>query len=312
MPAPGLYAHASGLMRSLLFVPADGGRKLDKAMASGADGVIVDLEDSVALESKAAARKSAADFLKDACKAASRPRIIVRVNAIETGSIDEDLDAVVWTQPDAILLPKAQGGASVIHADAKIAVREAIAGLPDGGIKILAIATETAAALFLAGTYGGASQRLIALTWGAEDLSAELHAETNRDNDGSFLDPYRLARALCLAGAAAAQVPALDTVTPDFRNTALLLREAQEARRDGFSGKIAIHPTQVPIINKVFTPTVDAIASARAIIAAFEANPGRGAVAVDGVMYDRPHLVRARHLLDQVSGSGSAASAARG
>ena len=295
-------------MRSLLFVPADGGRKLDKAMASGADGVIVDLEDSIALESKAAARKSAADFLKDACRAASRPRIIVRVNAIETGLIDEDLDAVVGTQPDAILLPKAQGGASVIHADAKIAVREAIAGLSDGSIKILAIATETAAALFLAGTYGGASQRLIALTWGAEDLSADLHAETNRGDDGSFLDPYRLARALCLAGAAAAQVAALDTVTPDFRNTVLLRREAQEARRDGFSGKIAIHPTQVPIINEVFTPTADAIANARAIIAAFEANPGRGAVAVEGVMYDRPHLARARYLISGIrnQGSGSA------
>ena len=203
-------------MRSLLFVPADGGRKLDKAMASGADGVIVDLEDSIALESKAAARKSAADFLKDACKAASRPRIIVRVNAIETGLIDEDLDAVVWTQPDAILLPKAQGGASVIHADAKIAVREAIAGLSDGSIKILAIATETADALFLAGTYGGASQRLIALTWGAEDLSADLHAETNRDDDGSFLDPYRLARALCLAGAAAARWPHWTRSPPIF------------------------------------------------------------------------------------------------
>jgi citrate lyase subunit beta/citryl-CoA lyase len=299
MPAPGLYADATSLMRSLLFVPADGGSKLDKAMASGADGVIVDLEDSIALERKAAARKSAADFLKDACKAANRPRIIVRVNAIETGLIDEDLAAVVETQPDAILLPKAQGGASVIHADAKIAVREAIAGLAEGSIKIVAIATETAAALFLAGTYGGASQRLVALTWGAEDLSAELHAEANRDSDGSFLDPYRLARALCLAGAAAAAVPALDTVTPDFRNTALLRREAQEARRDGFSGKIAIHPAQVPIINEVFTPAADAIAKARAIIAAFEANPGRGAVAVDGVMYDRPHLTRARHLLDQ-------------
>jgi citrate lyase subunit beta / citryl-CoA lyase len=306
MPAPGIYAHASGLMRSLLFVPADGGNKLDKAMASGADAVIVDLEDSIAPEGKAAARKSAADFLKDACMAASRPRILVRVNAIETGLIDEDLDAVIATQPDAILLPKAHGGASVIHADAKIAVREAIAGLPDGAVKILAIATETAAALFLAGTYGGVSQRLIALTWGAEDLSAELHAEANRDTDGRFLDPYRLARALCLAGAAAAEVQALDTVTPDFRNISLLRREAEEARRDGFSGKIAIHPTQVPIINEVFTPAADAIANARAIVAAFEANPGRGAVALDGVMYDRPHLARARHLLAQATAAGLA------
>ena len=145
-------------MRSLLFVPADGGKKLDKAMASGADAVIVDLEDSIAPEGKAAARSSAADFLKEASKAAVRPRLLVRVNSIATGLIDADLDAVVAARPDAIMLPKAQGGASVVHADAKLAVREAVHGLPDGSVGILAIATETAAALFLAGTYGGASR----------------------------------------------------------------------------------------------------------------------------------------------------------
>jgi citrate lyase subunit beta / citryl-CoA lyase len=286
-------------MRSLLFVPADGGNKLDKAMASGADAVIVDLEDSIAPEGKIAARKCAADFLKEACKAAHRPRLLVRVNAIATGLIDADLDAVVSACPDAIMLPKAEGGASVIHADAKLAAREAIHGLADGAIKILAIATETAAALFLAGTFRGASTRLVGLTWGAEDLSAALGAEANRDADGRFLDPYRLARALCLAGAADAQVPALDTVTPDFRNAAVLRREAQEARRDGFRGKMAIHPAQVPVINEVFTPSEDAIARARAIVAAFDANPGKGAVAVAGVMHDRPHLARARQVLAQ-------------
>jgi citrate lyase subunit beta/citryl-CoA lyase len=288
-------------MRSLLFVPADGGSKLDKAMASGADAVIVDLEDSISPERKVAARKSAADFLKGACKATSRPRLMVRVNGIATGLIDADLAAVVSACPDAIMLPKAEGGASVIHADAKLAVREAIDGLADGGIKIIAIATETAAALFLAGTYRSASARLAGLTWGAEDLSAELGAEANRDADGRFLDPYRLARALCLAGAAAAQVQAFDTVTPDFRNAGVLRREAQEARRDGFCGKMAIHPAQVPIINEVFTPTAEAIAKARAIVAAFEANPGKGTVAVAGVMHDRPHLVRARQLLAQAT-----------
>jgi citrate lyase subunit beta/citryl-CoA lyase len=297
MPPPGLHAHAADVMRSFLFVPADGGNKLDKAMASGADAVIVDLEDSIAAEGKVAARKSAADFLKEACKAKHRPRLVVRVNSIQTGLIDADLDAVVSARPDAIMLPKAEGGASVIHADAKLSVREAIGGLPDGGIKIIAIATETAAALFLAGTYHGASERLAGLTWGAEDLSADLGAEANRDADGRFLDPYRLARALCLAGAAGAQVRAFDTVIPDFRNAGLLRREAEEARRDGFSGKMAIHPAQVPIINEVFTPTADAIAKARAIIAAFDANPGKGTVAVGGVMHDRPHLARARQLL---------------
>ena len=291
-------------MRSFLFVPADGGRKLDKAMASGADAVIIDLEDSIAPQAKAAARKSAAAFLTEVGKSADRPHLLVRVNGIATGLIDEDLDVVAGARPDAIMLPKAEGGASIIHVDAKLTACEAIAGLPDGSIKILAIATETAPALFLAGTYAGASSRLEGLTWGAEDLSAELGAETNRDGDGQFLDPYRMARALCLAGAAAARVPAFDTVTPDFRNADLLRREAEEARRDGFQGKIAIHPAQVPIINEVFTPTPAAVAQARAIVAAFDANPGKGAVAIEGVMYDRPHLARASRVLARAKSAG--------
>ena len=291
-------------MRSFLFVPADGGRKLDKAMASGADAVIIDLEDSIAREAKAAARKSAAAFLTEVGKSADRPHLLVRVNGIATGLIDGDLDVVAGARPDAIMLPKAEGGASIIHVDAKLTACEAIAGLPDGSIKILAIATETAPALFLAGTYAGASSRLEGLTWGAEDLSADLGAETNRDGDGQFLDPYRMARALCLAGAAAARVPAFDTVTPDFRNADLLRREAEEARRDGFQGKIAIHPAQVPIINEVFTPTPAAVAQARAIVAAFDANPGKGAVAIEGVMYDRPHLARAGRVLARAKSAG--------
>ena len=291
-------------MRSFLFVPADGGRKLDKAMASGADAVIIDLEDSIAPQAKAAARKSAAAFLTEVGKSADRPHLLVRVNGIATGLIDEDLDVVAGARPDAIMLPKAEGGASIIHVDAKLTACEAIAGLPDGSIKILAIATETATALFLAGTYAGASSRLEGLTWGAEDLSAELGAETNRDGDGQFLDPYRMARALCLAGAAAARVPAFDTVTPDFRNADLLRREAEEARRDGFQGKIAIHPAQVPIINEVFTPTPAAVAQARAIVAAFDANPGKGAVAIEGVMYDRPHFARASRVLARAKSAG--------
>jgi citrate lyase subunit beta/citryl-CoA lyase len=304
MPPSGFHAHAADLMRSFLFVPADGGRKLDKAMASGADAVIIDLEDSIAPEAKAAARKSAAAFLTEVGKSADRPHLLVRVNGIATGLIDEDLDVVAGARPDAIMLPKAEGGASIIHVDAKLTACEAIAGLPDGSIKILAIATETAPALFLAGTYAGASSRLEGLTWGAEDLSAELGAETNRDGNGQFLDPYRMARALCLAGAAAARVPAFDTVTPDFRNADLLRREAEEARRDGFQGKIAIHPAQVPIINEVFTPTPAAVAQARAIVAAFDANPGKGAVAIEGVMYDRPHLARACRVLARAKSAG--------
>ncbi len=284
-------------MRSLLFVPADSPKKLDKAMASGADALIVDLEDSIALDGKAAARQSAAAFLKEAMASAARPYVMVRVNGLQTGLTDADLDTIAPARPDAIMLPKTEGGAAVIHADAKLAVREATAGLPDGHIKILPIATETAAALFLTGTFAGASARLIGLTWGAEDLSAELGAQTNRDAQGRFLDPYRLARTLCLAGAAAASVQAIDTVYVDFRNAEGFRRECEEACRDGFTGKMAIHPAQVPIINDVFTPSASAITHARAVVAAFAANPGAGVVGIGGVMYDRPHLCRAKQLL---------------
>jgi citrate lyase subunit beta / citryl-CoA lyase len=284
-------------MRSLLFVPADSAKKLDSAMRSGADALIVDLEDSVAPDSKAKARESAAAFLKSAAQTAHRPYLIVRVNSLQTGLTDADLDAVVPAKPDAIMLPKAEGGASVMHADAKLAVREAISSLPDGRIKILPIATETAASLFLAGTFGGASARLLGLTWGAEDLSAELGAQTNRDAQGRFLDPYRLARALCLVGASAARVPAIDTVYVDFRNSDGFRRECEEALRDGFTGKMAIHPAQVPIINEVFTPSAEAIERAKAVVDAFTASPGAGVVNIGGVMFDQPHLTRAKQML---------------
>jgi citrate lyase subunit beta/citryl-CoA lyase len=288
-------------MRSLLFVPADSAKKLDKAMTSGADALIVDLEDSVAYDGKTRARESAAAFLKDAMAATPRPYMLVRVNGLQTGLIDADLDAIAPAKPDAIMLPKAEGGASVVHADAKLAVREAMNNLPDGHIKILALATETAAALFVAGTFGGASARLSGLSWGAEDLSADLGAQANRDAQGRFLDPYRLARVLCLAGAAAAQVPAIDTVYVDFRNSEGFRRECEEACRDGFVGKLAIHPAQVPIINEVFTPTPEALAHAQSIIDAFAATPGAGVVGIGGVMYDRPHLARAKQLLGRAA-----------
>lgn len=284
-------------MRSLLFVPGDSPRKLAKGLESGADALILDLEDSVAADRKAEARATALAFLTEVGAAAARPRLLVRVNGLDTGLIDADLDAVVAGRPDAILLPKAEGGPSVIHLDAKLAAREAIAGLPDGAIQIMAIATETAAALFAAGTYAGASRRLAALTWGAEDLSADLGAETNRDDEGRFTGPFRLARSLCVAAAAAAKVAALDTVFVDFRNAQGLRREAEEARRDGFTGKLAIHPGQVAVINEVFTPSAAEIAKAKAVVAAFAAAPGVGVVGIDGLMYDRPHLERAKRIL---------------
>jgi citrate lyase subunit beta/citryl-CoA lyase len=285
------------MIRSLLFVPADSAKKLDKAMTSGADALIVDLEDSIAIDRKALGRNSAAAFLKDALAIKPRPFILVRVNGLQTDLTDADLDAIVPAKPDGVMLPKAEGGASVVHTGAKLAVREATSGLPDGSVKIMPIATETAAAMFLAGTFAGSSPRLMGLTWGAEDLSAELGAQANRGADGRFLDPYRLARVLCLAGAAAAEVPAIDTVYVDFRDEKGFRRECEEACRDGFTGKMAIHPAQVSIINELFRPTAAQVEKAEAIVAAFAANPGAGTIGIDGRMYDRPHLVRARALL---------------
>jgi citrate lyase subunit beta/citryl-CoA lyase len=284
-------------MRSLLFVPADGGGKLDKAMTSGADAVIIDLEDSISPERKALARAAALEFLKSACAKPERPRLLVRINGLDTGMTDADLDAIVAGKPDAVVFPKAEGGSSVVHLDAKLTAREAIAAVPEGSIKILAQAVESAAGLFAIGSFRDASPRLIGLTWGPEDLSAELGAEANRDAQGLLTEPYRLARSMCLYGAAAAKLSAIETVYVDFRNSEGLRRDTEDARRDGFTGRLAIHPAQVPIINEVFTPTPAQIEKARAVVAAFAAQPGAGAVGIDGKMFDRPHLVRAQRLL---------------
>ena len=287
-------------MRSLLFVPADGGSKLDKAMASGADAVILDLEDSIAPERKVHARMAALEFLRAAQSKTPRPRLLVRVNGLDTGMTDADLEAVVPGKPAAILFPKAEGGATVTHLDAKLAVREAIAGLPDGTIKILAQTVESAAGLFSAGTYRHSSARLIGMTWGPEDLSAELGAEANREADGTLTEPYRLARSFCLFGAAAAKVPAIETIHVDFRDAEVLRRDTELARRDGFTGRLAIHPAQVPVINEVFTPSAEQVAKAMAVVAAFAAQPGAGTVGIDGKMFDRPHLLRAQALLARI------------
>jgi len=289
-------------MRSLLFVPADGGSKLEKAMASGADAVIVDLEDSIVPERKPQARAAALEFLKTYNGKKGRARLLVRINGLDTGMTDADLDVIVSGNPDAVVFPKAEGGASVIHLDAKLTAREAVAGLPEGQIKILAQAVESAAGLFAAGTFRGVSARLIGLTWGPEDLSAELAAETNRDTTGHLTEPYRLARSLCLYAAAAAKLSAIETVYVDFRNSEGLRLDTQDARRDGFTGRLAIHPAQVPIINEVFTPTAEQIEKAKAVVAAFAAQPGAGAVGIDGKMYDRPHLARAQRLLANLKG----------
>ncbi len=291
-------------LRSALFVPGDSTQKLVKSLGSGADALVLDLEDSVAAERKEAARAATLAFLEEAQQRQPRPLLMVRVNALETGLTDADLDAIVAGRPDAIMLPKAEGGAAVAHLDAKLTAREAIHGLPGGEIRIVALATETASALFVAGTYGGASPRLTGLSWGAEDLSADLGAETNRDAEGRLTEPFRFARNLCLAAAAAAKIQAIDTVFVDFRDLDGLKCEAEEARRDGFTAKLAIHPAQVQTINEVFTPSPAAIAKARAVVAAFAEKPGAGVVGIGGVMYDRPHLERAKQLLARAEAAG--------
>jgi citrate lyase subunit beta/citryl-CoA lyase len=271
-------------------------------MASGADAVIIDLEDSITPERKPQARAAALEFLKAAGAAKQRPRLLVRINGLDTGMTDADLGAIVVGKPDAVVFPKAEGGASVMHLDAKLTAQEAIAGVPEGQIKILAQAVESAAGLFSAGNFRNASPRLIGLTWGPEDLSAELGAEANRDASGELTEPYRLARSVCLYAAAAAMLPAIETVYVDFRNSDGLRRDTEAARRDGFTGRLAIHPAQVPVINDVFTPTTAQIEKAKSVVAAFAAQPGAGAVGIDGKMYDRPHLVRAQQLLDRLKG----------
>jgi citrate lyase subunit beta / citryl-CoA lyase len=282
-------------MRSLLFVPGDSEKKLEKGLGSGADALIIDLEDSVALSAKPEARRVTAAFL--AARQSVGPKLFVRINGLSTGLSDADLDALMPARPDGIVLPKAEGGPSIQHLSAKIAVREAESDLPDGGTVILPIATETARGVFQLGTYAGASRRLIGLTWGGEDLAADLGAETNRLTDGGYADPYRLARALTLLGAATAEVEPIDSVFTAFRDMEALRAECEAARRDGFTGKMAIHPAQVPVINEVFTPSNAAIARARAIVAAFAANPGAGVIGMDGAMIDLPHLKQAERLL---------------
>ncbi|MGO4668460.1 HpcH/HpaI aldolase/citrate lyase family protein [Bosea sp. 2RAB26] len=283
-------------MRSLLFVPGDSPKKLQKGLESGADALILDLEDSVALDGKAQARTISLDFLKAARQQAKRPLLIVRINALTTGLSDADLDMIMPGAPDAIMLPKSEGGTDVSHLAARIAVREAECELPDGATRIIPIATETGKGIFGLGSYAGATHRLAALTWGAEDLSADLGAETNRLSDGSYADPYRLARSLTLFAAASSQVDAIDTVFTNFRDADGFRAECIAARRDGFTGKMAIHPAQVPVINEVFAPAPEEVAKAEAIIALFAANPGVGVIGLNGEMLDRPHLVRAQRL----------------
>ena len=270
-------------LRSLLFVPGDRPDRMAKAAASGADALILDLEDSVAPAGKAEARTAIAAFLREE---RTLP-LFVRINPLDSGLADDDLAAVLTAHPDGIVLPKAEGAASLAALDAKLS----------GDIHILPIVTETPAAVFACGSYGGVTDRLCGLTWGAEDLPAAIGAETSRENDGRYTAPYELARSLTLFGAHAAGVAAIETVYPDFRDLDGLAAYAARGARDGFTGMMAIHPTQIPVINAAFTPSAEAVAHARRVVELFDANPGAGALALDGKMVDAPHLKAARRLL---------------
>ena len=287
-------------MRSLLFVPGDSEKKLAKGFASEADVVIVDLEDSVAPANKAAAREVASGFIM-AQRHTTRAAVYVRVNDLSTGLTDDDLRAVVKAAPDGIMLPKSNNGQDVQHLATKLRVHEAEAGLREGGIRILPLITETAAGVLAAGTYAGMSDRLVGVTWGAEDLSAAIGAHAARDENGVYTDVFRLARALTLLAASSAQVAAIDTVFPNFRNMPAFEAECRDAVRDGFTGKMAIHPDQVPVINAIFTPSPESVAKSQAIVDAFTAAGNPGVVGIDGKMYDRPHLRLAERILAQAS-----------
>jgi citrate lyase subunit beta/citryl-CoA lyase len=280
--------------RAFLFVPADSERKLAKGAESGADALILDLEDSVGADRKPRAREMAAEWL--AVRGEAGPQGWVRVNALDTGLTMADLAAVVRARPDGIVLPKCSGPEDLRRLDAALSALEAREALPDRTIRVMPIATETPAALFALGTYAG-SPRLAALTWGGEDLAAAVGAKTNRLADGSWDEPYRLARSLTLAGAAAAEVPAIDTIYADFRNEAGFAAECAEARRMGYAGRMAIHPAQVPLILATFTPSAEEVTWAEAVVSAFAASPGAGVVSLEGRMIDRPHLLQARRIL---------------
>lgn len=283
------------MTRSLLFVPGDSPRKFERAAAGDADALVLDLEDSVLPEAKAAARGMVREML---AKGAPGKQLWVRVNPLDTDWTEADLAAVIAGRPFGVFLPKSRGGEDVKRLAALLDRHEATAGVAAGGTRILPIATELGAAMFGLGTYAGSSPRLWGLTWGAEDLAADLGTVVNRVGD-RYTEPFRVARSFCLFGAAAAGVRAIDTVCIDLENDAVVAAESLEARRDGFTGKMAIHPKHVSAINAAFIPSPAEREWARKIVAAFDANPNLGTFRLEGRMIDRPHLRAARRVLGE-------------
>jgi citrate lyase subunit beta / citryl-CoA lyase len=277
-------------LRSLLFVPGDRPDQMQKALGAEADALILDLEDSVALQSKGQARAHVASFLR---RDARPLPVFVRINPLHSGLTDQDLAAVLDAGPDGLMLPKAEGVESIVELGRRMSA------MGGSAPRILPIATETPAAIFRLGEYARVADRLAGLTWGAEDLSSAVGAATARELDGAFTAPYDLARALTLFAAHAAQVPAIETVYPAFRDHEGLSRYAARGARDGFTGMMAIHPSQVRIINAAFTPSTELVAHARRVVAEFAKHPGAGVLSIDGAMLDAPHLKQAQRILAQ-------------
>jgi citrate lyase subunit beta/citryl-CoA lyase len=280
--------------RSWLFAPGDSERKMEKAAAGPADIVLLDLEDAVAEGEKPKARRQISAFL--AAQPPDRSRLWVRINPLQGPHALADLAAVMPGRPGGIMLPKSRGRADVERLDRHLSDLEAAAGMEQGATRVIPLVTETAQAMFTTGTYAGAP-RLAAMTWGAEDLADAVGAADNRNADGSYAFMYELARSFCLLGAAAAGVVPVETIHGDFRDEAGLRRRAQQARRAGFRGMLAIHPAQVEVINEAFTPSAEELSAAQEIVDLFAANPAAGTIGHRGAMLDRPHLARAQALL---------------
>ena len=289
----------SGQMRSLLFIPGDSDKKLAKVAGCGADAVILDLEDSVAPANKAGARDKVADFLFGFDRSTARaPQLWVRINPLDSGLAESDLAAVVPARPAGIMLPKPDGPEDCAKLSSLLDHMELAHGIKPGSIGIMPVASETAIAPFRLGDYATAGlTRLRGITWGAEDLAAALGATGNRGEDGEWLFTYRLVRSLTLMAAHAAGVPAIETLHADFKDEGGLLAASRQARAEGFSGRLAIHPAQVGPINEGFTPSAGEVEDARRVVAAFAAEPGAGVVGLDGRMLDLPHLKAAQRTL---------------
>ena len=285
------------MLRSLLFVPGDSEKKLAKSTSTAADALILDLEDSVAPERTATARVMVAEFLQ-AHRQRNHQQLWVRINPLQTPEALADLVAVMPARPDGIMLPKPLNALHAQQLDHYLSALETREGLSLGSTRIIPVATEVPGALFDLQSDAGSSARLQGLTWGAEDLATAVGASSNRDASGEFTFTYKLARSLCLLASAHAQIQAIDTLSVDFKDMQALALDVQQARREGFSGKLAIHPDQVEVINQGFTPSQQEISHAQRIVDAFAQANGAGAVQLDGKMVDKPHLTQALRLLD--------------